>query len=85
MECKAVTNLLIDYLEHHLTPLEQMEMQAHFRSCPECEQFLRAYNSTITLIQNLRQEKVQIPEPVRLRLQEFLRKHRALQPAPGQR
>lgn len=77
MDCKAVANLLIDYLEHHLTAVEHMEIEAHFKACPECETFLRTYNSTVTLIQNLREEKIQIPPPVKERLQAFLRQHRS--------
>ena len=76
MECKAVANLLIDYLERQLAPEEQREIEDHFRACAECEEFLRAYNSTVALIQNLREEKVRIPDPVRERLQAFLLKNR---------
>ena len=78
MECKAVSNLLIDYLERRLPLPEQAEMEAHFRDCPECEEFLKGYSSTVALIGNLRQETVHIPGPVRERLREYLRKHRAL-------
>jgi predicted anti-sigma-YlaC factor YlaD len=75
IECKAVVKLLIDYLEHHLSAPEQIEMEAHFKACGECEKFLQTYNSTVSLIQDLREEKVQIPPPVKERLREFLRQH----------
>ncbi|MBI4456466.1 MAG: zf-HC2 domain-containing protein [Acidobacteria bacterium] len=77
MECKEVVDLLIDYLEHRLTPLEHKEIEAHFEACAECQTFLRTYNSTVTLIRDLRQDKIQIPEPVKERLQEFLKQHRS--------
>ncbi len=76
IECKAVVKLLIDYLEHQLSPREQTEMEAHFRACEECEKFLRTYNSTVKLIQDLRGQRVQIPDPVKERLHEFLKQHR---------
>jgi predicted anti-sigma-YlaC factor YlaD len=78
MECKAVATLLIDYLERCLPPDQQEEMESHFHSCRECRDFLDGYSSTVTLIQNLRRDAVQIPEPVRDRLRQFLKKHRAL-------
>jgi predicted anti-sigma-YlaC factor YlaD len=76
IECKAVVKLLIDYLEHHLSPRDQTEMEAHFKACTECERFLRTYNSTVKLIQDLREQRVQIPAPVKERLQQFLKQHR---------
>lgn len=73
-----MVNLLIDYLEQRLAPAEHREIEAHFKACPECEEFLRAYRSTVTLIRNLREDRVRIPEPVQARLQKFLKKHGAL-------
>ena len=78
MECKAVTRLLVDYLERCLPPAQQEEMENHFRGCPECKGFLDGYSSTVALIQNLKLDTVLIPEPVYDRLKDFLRKHRAL-------
>ena len=78
MDCQSVAQLLIDYLERSLPKEHQEEMDRHFRDCPECRVFLDGYGSTVTLIQNLRHEVVQIPEPVRDRLYQFLKNHRAL-------
>ena len=83
MECKAVATLLIDYLERRLAPEEKMEIENHFSACAECDEFLRAYNSTVTSIQNLREDKVRIPDSVKERLQAVLRRNRgATSPSP---
>ena len=76
--CNDVVKLLIDFLEHRLAPPEQQDMEAHFAACSECQEFLSDYNSTVALIRSLREEKVRIPEPVKARLREFLRRRQSI-------
>jgi hypothetical protein len=74
--CKDVVALLVDFLERRLPPSDQVEMEAHFNSCDECQEFLQGYTTTLQLIRNLREDKVDIPEAVRIRLHNFLKNRR---------
>ena len=75
--CKEVTGLIGDYLNDRLTPAIRREFTRHLRICPDCVNFVKTYQKTITATQSVPIEG--IPSGVRKNVLDFLRKklHRA--------
>jgi len=49
MTCRALTDFIMDYLEHELAAPERAEFERHLAGCPDCTAYLRAYEETIRL------------------------------------
>jgi anti-sigma factor RsiW len=73
--CSKVVALLVDYLEHHLTPAVHADLERHLARCPRCVAHLRTYRSTLSLLHSL--EEDDLPDELRLSLRAFLDGHAA--------
>ncbi len=71
MCCKECLDLLYDYLEGGLDAKTSAALDEHFQDCPPCIAFLNTYKST-TLVCRESLGKIEIPEVVQFKLQEFL-------------
>lgn len=72
--CKECLDLLYDYLDGDLDPKASKELDEHFEDCPPCISFLNTYKSTTVLCRETL-GKIEIPEAVQARLQEYLKEH----------
>jgi len=72
VSCKHANDLLFAYLEGELGAEEARALDAHFRRCPPCEEFLNSYRKTAGLCRNALQRDV--PSEVVERVKDFLRK-----------
>jgi len=72
LKCKECFDLLVDYLDGHLTPDTHGKLEEHLESCPPCLHFLESYRTCSEMAQKLRDQEVQIPSEVESRLKSFL-------------
>ncbi|MFQ5483277.1 MAG: anti-sigma factor family protein [Nitrospinaceae bacterium] len=72
--CKECLDLLCDYLEDNLDPQTRASLEEHFEDCPPCISFLNTYKTT-THICRATLSKTDIPDIVKIKLQEFLREN----------
>jgi len=70
--CKQMTDLLLDYLNDHLSPAVKRDFQRHLRICPDCVNFLNTYKKTAGATRAVGPEE--IPSRVRTNILEFLRR-----------
>lgn len=70
--CKECLDLLFSYLEGELDPKTAAELDEHFGDCPPCIAFLKTYKTT-TAISRETLGKIDIPDEVRMKVQEFLK------------
>jgi anti-sigma factor RsiW len=75
LTCREVVELLSDYLEGALGPLERARVAAHLETCPECMAYLTQLRATISALGRLREED--IPTPILARLAAAFRGWRA--------
>jgi anti-sigma factor RsiW len=68
--CVNLVRLLADYLEHRLPPEVEAELDAHLHRCARCEAQLRTYQSTVSLLQSVREDE--LPPDLRLTLKAFV-------------
>ena len=68
--CCKVVRFLSDYLEKHLEPEIRLELETHLAKCPRCVTQLRTYESTVSLLRELRDED--LPPDLRLTVRSFL-------------
>jgi len=68
--CCKVVRFLSDYLEKHLEPEIRQELENHLARCPRCVTQLRTYESTVSLLRELRDED--LPPDLRLTVRSFL-------------
>ncbi len=73
--CEECIEVLADYLEGSMDKATHLAFEAHFADCTPCLDFLQTYKTTIVVTQRVLTHEEEIPEPVRLRLREFLRKN----------
>ena len=66
LTCREVVELLSDYLDGALDPLERARVAAHLEMCPECTAYLAQLRATIGALGRLREED--IPAPILVRL-----------------
>ncbi|MCH8209492.1 MAG: zf-HC2 domain-containing protein [Nitrospinae bacterium] len=71
--CKECLDLLYDYLEGELDPEVSKDLEEHFEDCPPCISFLNTYKITTKLARESLGE-TDIPDAVKLKLQEYLKK-----------
>jgi anti-sigma factor RsiW len=71
VSCKQAHDLLFSYLEGELGQKTVTSLEAHFKLCPPCDEFLASYRKTPGLCRQALDAEV--PAEVTQRLQNFLR------------
>jgi anti-sigma factor RsiW len=72
-DCNNVVRLLVDFLEHQLTPDVQSDLERHLARCPRCGAQLKSYQSTVSLLRSLSDDD--LPPELRCTLKAFLEKN----------
>lgn len=49
MTCREVSEFLLAYRDDELEAAQRQEFEAHLALCPDCVQYLRAYEQTVDL------------------------------------
>ena len=62
LTCRELVDLLTDYLEDALPPLERARVEEHLAVCPDCGAYLDQLRTTVALLGRLREDDA--PEPV---------------------
>jgi anti-sigma factor RsiW len=65
--------LLADYVERQLPPAIHQDLEQHLAECPRCVAQLKTYESTLSLLQSIRDED--LPTELRCKLKAFVDKH----------
>jgi|YNPNPStandDraft_1061719.scaffolds.fasta_scaffold00937_5 anti-sigma factor RsiW len=68
--CRAIVEVLCDYIEGELPPEEERELDSHMADCPPCLSFLKTYRKTTEICRSLSPEE--IPAELKERLKRFL-------------
>jgi hypothetical protein len=77
-----VREFLIDYVEHALPPLKQMQFRLHLLLCKGCTDYLRRYRTSVDLARSYLSDPP--PEELVELTLKFLEERRAdAQPGPG--
>jgi predicted anti-sigma-YlaC factor YlaD len=63
LTCREVLDVVTDYLEGVLSPMEHARVAAHLQECPPCTRYLEQFTATIEATAALREEAV--PDDVR--------------------
>lgn len=71
--CEDCVDLLFDYLDSNLDPETLKQLSEHFAACPPCVNFLKTYQSCLSMQQRLRDQEVKIPMEMETRLKSFLK------------
>ena len=71
--CTELVGLLADYVEHHLPPEVQSDLERHLAACPRCLTQLKTYESTLSLLRSIRDED--LPPELRCTLRSFINRH----------
>ena len=58
LTCRELVDVLTDYLEDALPPLERARVEEHLAICPDCRAYLEQIRTTIGLLGRLREETV---------------------------
>lgn len=72
--CRAIVDVLCDYLEGELPPEEERDFDSHMADCPPCVSFLKTYKKTTEICRSLSPEE--IPPELKERLKLFLERRR---------
>jgi anti-sigma factor (TIGR02949 family) len=72
LTCEAAIELLSEYLEAMLTAETLAELEAHLAACPPCVAYLNTFRRTRELAAAA--GRVEMPEELKLRLREVLRR-----------
>lgn len=72
--CKECIDLLCDYFDGTLDSGMAASLEDHFKDCPPCVAFLETYRQTSDLCRKTL-TAVEIPEPVKEKLREFVKTH----------
>ena len=70
MNCREAIDVLADYLDAVLTPDVLARLEDHLRVCAPCRAYLTTYKRAAELA--ARVNRVEMPEEVRHRLNDFL-------------
>ena len=68
--CCRIVRFLTDYFEGQLPPDVRSELEAHLQQCPRCVTQLKTYESTVSLLQSLRDDD--LPPDLRITLKSFI-------------
>lgn len=69
-KCESVVRLLVEFLEHQLPPDVHADLERHLAQCPRCLTQLKTYQSTVSILQSLREDD--LPPELRWTLKSFL-------------
>ena len=58
LTCRELVDLLTEYVEDALPPLERARVEEHLAMCPDCRAYLEQMRTTIGLLGGLREETV---------------------------
>lgn len=58
MSCQELVELVTDYLEDALDPVERARFEAHLRTCEGCDTYVDQLRTTIALSGGLREEQL---------------------------
>jgi len=72
LNCRDVVKKLSDYLDGELEPAVALDLDRHLSGCKECTLIVNQTKLTVEIFCNA--EMVELPEPVRARLHEALRR-----------
>ena len=70
MNCREAIDVLVDYLDAVLTPDALARLEDHLRVCAPCRAYLATYKRAAELAAKV--NRVEMPEEVRQRLNDFL-------------
>jgi anti-sigma factor RsiW len=68
--CEDTVRLLVEFLEHQLPPDVHQELERHLARCSRCLAQLKTYQSTVSLLQTLKEDD--LPLELRWTLKSFL-------------
>lgn len=71
LTCQELVELVTDYLEDTLPPVERIRFEEHLAMCDGCSEYVRQMEQTIRLVGALTEDS--IPEPARAELLEAFR------------
>lgn len=64
MTCQDMIDFLMDYVEGELPQEQATRLDEHLALCPECEDYLKSYKSTVALSQLMCDDMDTKPEPM---------------------
>ncbi len=73
--CRECVDLLHEYVDGGLDADDHKKLDEHLSACPPCLHFLKTYRSCSELVEQLRDQQVQIPLELQSRLKSFLKNH----------
>jgi anti-sigma factor RsiW len=57
--CKELVELVTDYLEDRLTPVDRQRFEEHLAGCDGCTRYVEQFRTTIRLVGRLREEDLE--------------------------
>lgn len=60
MTCRELVELVTDYLEGVLSPIDRRRFEAHLATCPDCPEYVRQIKLTIDLSGRATEESVPV-------------------------
>jgi anti-sigma factor RsiW len=58
MPCRELTELITDYLEDRLSPVDRARFEAHLAECEACRTYLGQFRQTIRVLGRLPEESL---------------------------
>jgi anti-sigma factor RsiW len=58
MPCRELVELITDYLEERLSPVERMRFEAHLAQCEACRLYLEQFRQTIRVLGRLPEQSL---------------------------
>ncbi|KAB3532072.1 anti-sigma factor family protein [Alkaliphilus serpentinus] len=53
MDCQASTNLMMKYLDNHITPQEWADLQLHLMICKDCDEAFKVYQEMLEALETM--------------------------------
>ncbi len=72
-KCQECVDLLTDYLEGNLEPQVREKLDDHLAGCAPCINFVQSFEKSTTMLHLLKEQRVEVPADVQVRLKSFLR------------
>ncbi|GAB4236783.1 MAG: hypothetical protein Kow00109_10430 [Acidobacteriota bacterium] len=72
-KCQECVDLLTDYLEGLLDSDVRERFEDHMAACAPCINFLKTFEKSTQMLQQLREQQVEVPADVQQRIKSFLR------------
>jgi anti-sigma factor RsiW len=58
MPCRELVELITDYLEDRLSPVDRLRFEAHLDGCEACRRYLDQFGQTIRILGRLPEESL---------------------------